>query len=291
MNDLDRRALLASATVVGLAALSSRASAGPVNPPAGPVAPTGRTLDEVYNKIPAGLPNGTGDGRIPITGPTTISAPGSYVLVNDISAGAAPALTITASNVCIDLNGYRIAQTASTNLCISITADVSNLTIRNGAIIGGASAILCTAAVNGALFEDLRIQAPRYSGIALSSTSNRGIVVRRCHFVDVGLTTTNADASLLVIALNLGGDAHHADQCTVSRMYNFATTPSIRGINISGNGANSGCLVSRCFVTHEVGLTGTGIQLSTGSAYRDNTVMLFSVPYSVNLSTDGGGNV
>ena len=56
-------------TVLPLAALALLITggilyAGPINPPAGPIAPTGQTLDAIFNKIPGG--NGTGDGRTAI---------------------------------------------------------------------------------------------------------------------------------------------------------------------------------------------------------------------------------
>src|SRR5437667_6658468 len=59
------------------------------------------------------------EGRIPIYGPPgqtlpiTISAPGSYVLTRDISAGTSTAIIIAASNVTLDLNGHTIAGTSS----------------------------------------------------------------------------------------------------------------------------------------------------------------------------------
>ena len=44
MNDIERRALIGAAGIGAIAALSK---AGPLNPPAGTVAPTGRTLEEL----------------------------------------------------------------------------------------------------------------------------------------------------------------------------------------------------------------------------------------------------
>ncbi|MFT3686654.1 MAG: hypothetical protein QM783_17335 [Phycisphaerales bacterium] len=51
MNEFERRTLLGAAGIGAIAAMSK--AGGPLNPPAGPVASTGRTLDEVYNRIPA----------------------------------------------------------------------------------------------------------------------------------------------------------------------------------------------------------------------------------------------
>ena len=71
--DNDRRLALAGAGIAGAALLSHltgrTASAGPVNPPAGPVAPTGRSLAEIYYKI--GGPAATAQPRTPLTAATT----------------------------------------------------------------------------------------------------------------------------------------------------------------------------------------------------------------------------
>src|SRR5690242_5587975 len=107
MNEIERRVLLGAAGIGAIAALSK---AGPLDPPAGAVSPSGRTLDEVYNKIPA---VGGSDGRVPLTTSGTIASPGSYVLANNIEIPPASlnTFTITASNVTLDLNGFRIGNT------------------------------------------------------------------------------------------------------------------------------------------------------------------------------------
>jgi hypothetical protein len=73
---------------------------------------------------------------IPITGPTTITRPGVYQLQNDIAVQSGVALTIAASDVVIDLNGYSLIGPGSANTT-SIGIWASNrdrITIRNGTI-------------------------------------------------------------------------------------------------------------------------------------------------------------
>ena len=73
---------------VEVATIAAAGHAGPLNPPAGVIAPTARTLTEIYNKIATPPAAGGYDGRIPIpagTAPVTISQAGSYVLTGDIT--------------------------------------------------------------------------------------------------------------------------------------------------------------------------------------------------------------
>ncbi|HZW06443.1 MAG TPA: hypothetical protein VFF65_04910, partial [Phycisphaerales bacterium] len=80
---LDRRFLLGGLTgLAGIAALSAvgrNAAAGPIDPPAGPVAPTGRTLAEVEPRTPIGPVTTPGDADAVFK----ITQPGSYYLAGN----------------------------------------------------------------------------------------------------------------------------------------------------------------------------------------------------------------
>ena len=193
----------------------------------------------------------------------------------------------------VDLNGYRIAHTASAGSCIVMSGAASaNITIRNGTIFGGQRGIyLAGTSINGLTIEDVRILGARYEGIFGTQSGNRNFQISRCRVSDTGVTTTASDPSVVVTGIFLGGDAHHIDQCTVSRLYSNGTGGAVRGIALTVDGANSGCLVSRCLVNHDANLTGTGMQFGGFTVYRDNTVMNFTTPYSAAGATNGGGNV
>ena len=105
--------------VAGLIALLSASVAsgqGPLTPPGAP-APTMKTLDQVEARKP--IPGGTS--------PFTISTSGSYYLTGNITVASGDVITINASNVTLDLNGYTIATTSATPLgtAIVITTGVS----------------------------------------------------------------------------------------------------------------------------------------------------------------------
>lgn len=143
-NDLDRRLLLGAAGLAGVAAMAGRAGAGPLNPPGGPVASTGRTTDELWGKI-ARTDQGMAEARIPISAATTpgdanyqyiLSQPGSYYLIGNLTgANARACIGIAASGVTIDLNGYALLGVPGAMAAIKLTgANGGEITIRNGHI-------------------------------------------------------------------------------------------------------------------------------------------------------------
>lgn len=288
MSDLERRALLG---VAGIGALAALSKAGPLTPPAGPVAPTGRTTDEIFNKIPApGTPPiGAFDGRTPIgTAPFTIGTPGSYVLTANIS-GTGTVITIATDDVTLDLNGFTVNSSSTTAGAVVLSGIRDNITIRNGRVIGGSQCIAGTGTLTNILIEDVCAMSGRTSGFGLVSSFSRNLLLRRCQANNIGSTTIASDGNLSIFAFNIGGSCCRVEDCTVSRMlYNGGGTPTFRGIFMIGL---NGTAVVRCIVSHDSALTGSGIAFPNAVAgvYRDNTVINFSTPYV--LGTNGGGNV
>ncbi|MEM1422771.1 MAG: right-handed parallel beta-helix repeat-containing protein [Planctomycetota bacterium] len=86
--------LLSSLTL----SLSAAALAGPLDPPAGPVEPTGKTLTEVEPRTPL-----TPDGATIV-----IDGPGSYYLTGDVDVADANGIRITSGGVTLDLNGFAV---------------------------------------------------------------------------------------------------------------------------------------------------------------------------------------
>lgn len=105
MDPVDRRTLIAGASLLGAAALARRARAGDLNPPPGPVAPTGRTLKEIEPRTPIQSLPGTPDYMF------VISQPGSYFLAGDIAVPPnmrAILVNVPAGDVSIDMEGFAI---------------------------------------------------------------------------------------------------------------------------------------------------------------------------------------
>jgi len=264
--------------------------AGPLAPPAGPITSTGRTLEEVYNRIPA---TGAADGRTPISSSVGINTPGSYVLTANISATGSTAIAINADNVTLDLNGFTISGTAGVGSSgVSITLGRSNAVVRNGNIVGFQSGVSVASNATGVLLEDLVIRNSKLHGVIAAGNTSKLIRIRRCSIMDVGATTTSADSGLTLVGIQLAGGNNLVEDTLVSRFQYFGTgTPTIRGIHFNNAviASSGGNVIQRCTIANDVFGAGNGIQLSnSGTVYRDNNVLLFGTPYSG--GTDGGGN-
>ncbi|MCG3121871.1 MAG: hypothetical protein GIKADHBN_00243 [Phycisphaerales bacterium] len=115
MDTIDRRMILAGAGLVGAAALARVAKGGPLDPPLGPVAPTGRTVQEIYDKV-ARTSVGYAEPRVPVqslpgsaTALHVITEPGSYYLTGNILGQPGKnGIEIHANGVVLDLQGYAV---------------------------------------------------------------------------------------------------------------------------------------------------------------------------------------
>ncbi len=271
--------------------MAAIARAGPLNPPAGAVAPTGRTTDEIYNKIPTGI-----DGRIAIaasSSPVTISAPGSYILTGNVSVAAnATGITVSADNVTLDLNGYTVSSApgATAGIGVILSSNFRRFVLRNGTIHGFNSGVALSVATQTAIVEDLLIEGCRTYGILASSADVRSFRIRRCAIVDTGLTHTVAAFTGIIAGISLTGVGHVIEDCTISRVtFGAVGSPDLRGISLSSG--SIGNVVARCAVSSNVtpAVVGKGIIFVGSGVYRDNCVTGYTVPYT--SGTDGGGNV
>jgi hypothetical protein len=119
----------------GLLIAAAALTAGPLDPPAGTIAPTYKTLTEVEPRTAINLTNTPGDSDSTFK----ITQPGSYYLTQNhvTRPGAFIGIEIAASNVTIDLNGFMLSGGggAATRPGIHAGMSVENITIRNGTIM------------------------------------------------------------------------------------------------------------------------------------------------------------
>lgn len=160
---LDRRVLLgALGGAAGIAVMSKIAQAGPLNPPAGPIAPTGKTVQEIYDKI-ARTDLGLAEPRVPIqslsgsaTASYLISQPGSYYLTGNIVGVAGKnGIEITADDVSLDLCGYSMIGSASSLSAVLASSTTASLRIRDGKLTGWGQQGVHTQAIRAAVLCDL----------------------------------------------------------------------------------------------------------------------------------------
>lgn len=137
---------IVAAVLVGSAALLT---AGPLNPPGGPVSSTYRTLAEVEPRIPISAATTPGDA----TSTFRIVQPGSYYLTGNVAGESGKVgIRVTANDVTIDLNGFTLTGvTGSIDGIALISGSVRNTTIRNGTVAAwGGSGINFNGSTNPA---------------------------------------------------------------------------------------------------------------------------------------------
>jgi len=152
---------------------------GTLTPPGAP-APTMKSLSQI-------------EPRIPISSvPYVISSPGAYYATgNLVGTNGQHGITISSSDVTIDLNGFTLLGVPGAIQGVFINNTRTNITIRNGAIDGwGADGIYAHngSAPRNMVFENLNITLNAGYGIEAEA----GTVVRNC------LLTSNRLAGVII---------------------------------------------------------------------------------------------
>lgn len=223
--------------VTALAAMCVYAvSAGPLDPPAGPVAPTEKPLRDVEPRTVIR------QADIPLV----ITEPGSYLLAERITPTGTgqTAITIDASRVTLDLGGALIDGAATRPntfaVGVQIEADARGVVVRNGAI-DGADAGVRAASRSTVTLEDLRVSNTTGDGIRVFDDS----VVTRCDVSGSG-----------------GRGVWAGDRCRITDTY--ASQNGADGFEIGDD-----AVVERCRST---GNAEFGLIVGSGAVLRDCVV-------------------
>ncbi len=142
----------------GLTLTCSVRAQGSLTPPGAPE-PTMRTLDQI-------------EPRTPIASlPFTITQPGAYAVVKNLSS-AAGGISVQASDVTIDLNGFTLSgDRAVAGQGITVAAGCDNVTIRNGTVRSwGGDGVHAASALHVAV-DDLWVEDCVGHGVAMASGS------------------------------------------------------------------------------------------------------------------------
>lgn len=151
-------------TIAGLPAI-----AGPLDPPPGPVIETDTLRREADARIPLNQQTTPGEANALYV----IAAPGSYYLTEDtIVATSMNGILVTASDVTIDLNGYRLEQfslrgggdeegrgggATFSGIASLSGGSLQNVAVRNGVIRGFSDSAISFEGVDAAVLEDLSV--------------------------------------------------------------------------------------------------------------------------------------
>jgi hypothetical protein len=259
--------------------------AGPLDPPAGPIAPTYKTLAEVEPRIAINAANTPGDTH----GLFRITQPGSYYLTGDIRPAGLTAIEVAASNVTIDLNGFTIDGSAGGATSFGVFFQgAGNVVIRNGTIANCGSFGINGTSLSSCTLIDLAILDNADGGVFLGDDCIIRNVRVRALGGSVGLTL-GANALVEGCIVRGGGAGITVQSGAVSRC--MADSCSSIGILVpSGsvtecrvnavgapNSQNSAAIVmnrtgriERCVVTGSaVGVFAGGVAAITDSEFLD----------------------
>jgi hypothetical protein len=264
------------------------ATAGPLTPPAGPPAPTGKTLTEVEPRIPVNAetapPDQAYDAKFLIT------EPGSYYLTEDLAGvDGKSTIYIQSFDVTLDLNGFTVqgprgAATVPSNAAIFV--DGGRCVVRNGRagdsdgvgvlvigpdvtldeliIFNGKHGGIDSGAVNTTIRE-CAIRDNGVFGVNISAGNSRISDSSVFDTFGLGITVRDGTVERCLIADTVGDAAIAASNSTITdcelRLNQF-------GIVVVGS------VVSDCYLNNSRGIrAGTESNLRTGSVIRDNTII------------------
>lgn len=312
MSRFHARTAIAFSALVASVAVIAVVTAGPLNPPAGPVASSYKTLSEVEPRTVVSAVNTPGNA-----GSTyVISVPGSYFLDRElVGQGSKAGITITAANVTLDLRGFTLRGVAgaTAGIVLNAPAGAAQVEVRNGilrdwpqaAIRGTAGDVARTSLValriihagNSPAVQNLSAGWIRDCDIDASGSTGGGVscdttqIDRSRVYGSVVASTSSslhdstfiAPAGATAVTLTGGG-------------VNIAAKLTNNDINLSGVGtavrlSGQGHIVENNRITGPGGLAGTvGIVVAAGSqglTVRSNYVKGTADNYQL---LGGGGN-
>ena len=261
-----RSAVLIAASAA-LTAITLVAIAGPLTPPAGPPVPTFKTLDEV-------------EPRIPISGPTTITQPGSYYLTNDINITTSQsAITIQTDAVTLDLNGHTInGNNIGTNAITGISTGPRPIVIRNGRVSAFTGAGLN---LSGTIYIEGVHASNCFEGFRLTGAINIVASHANTNLVDGFVLAATSGVAVLerCIADTNGGNGFFAATGATFRDC-VANNNGLSGFRTQGAGVLHGCLAARNGIGFNLGEGST----ANGCAADENNTNGFNTQQSASLA-------
>lgn len=196
--------------------LTAGLAAGPLNPPAGPVAPAYKTLSEVEPRTAVNATNTPGAANAVYV----ISQPGSYYLSgNVIGEFGKHGVRIDASGVTLDLNGFDVQGVpGSLDGVVAVSASMNNnVIVKNGSVRNwGGNGVNVFNAASNTIVSDIVASGNGGNGIM----GGFGGIVSRCasnanvgNGISVGTATTVTECSVYT---NQGSGITTGAGCTIT---------------------------------------------------------------------------
>ncbi len=262
------------ALVVGFVGLAAAALtiAGPLNPPAGPAAPTFKTLGEIEPRIAINAANtpGDNDGTPSLY---KITAPGSYYLTGNITGVAGKiGVEVAASDVTIDLGGFALQGVPGSLAGIGATVTASGLTVRNGTTRGWGDCGIGFTNSDSCRVESVTAISNTFSGILAGNTA----VITGCAAQNNGSLGIKGGAGSVITGCTASGNGSLGFAAHEGSLFSGCTARNNGPAGFSCNGVGS---LADCSASDNEGtgfISGPGSTFTACSA-RSNTLDGFQV--------------
>lgn len=262
-----RRAMLAG--LGGLAAgamLTRTAGAGDLDPPAGTIAPTMKNLDIVEPRIPIGPDTTPGDANSVFR----IAQGGSYYLTGDIVGESGKhGILIAASNVVIDLNGFRLLGVPGSLNGIHMQAIGGSIVVRNGTIASWGGDGMLVRASNGAIEN---IHSRFNGGWGIFNPSSASTRITGCSAVQNGASIADSGGISVLEGATIESCQARTNTGSGIRCGGGATISGNTAVSNTGDGilASAGAVITQ---NSSYTNGGSGIVTSSGATISGNSVV------------------
>lgn len=225
--------------------------AGDLTPPAGPVAPTMKTLDEIEPRTPIG------------SLPFTINQPGSYYLTGNLmGSGGSNGISITTSDVTIDLRGFRLMGVEGALDGINTSGALTNIVITNGALSAWPGDGIDTSSSSFATIDAVHAADSGEAGIRSGASST----ISRCQVrgAAAGIVANTGDNRITdcTVGPTTGAGITAGDRAVISGC--AATGNGDVGISVANDAVVSNC-TAKSNASYGI-ITQTGCTLSACTA-------------------------
>jgi parallel beta-helix repeat protein len=228
----------------------------------------------------ASRPGLAAEGRIPVFAPgTVLAADGKYIVTRNISAAAAPIITIAAGNVDLDLNGFTLSAPGGGGDLIVVPGPAVEVRIHNGTLVGGSTSINAPGPGRQLIVEDVKSQDAAGGTAAIHTVDVESVAYRRITFQDPGTTwaismdggfpakTGTIEANIIRGGAAGTGGINVVAGSAMAVLHNHLENMPGGGLSLDCNG----CLVSENTI-QDSGGNGIEVRQGKGGKLYDNVV-------------------
>jgi len=169
----------------------------------------------------------------------TISTTGNYLLADDVFSNVS-AITITNSNVVLDLNNKTLSSASAVATGITVNAGVGNITIRNGAIIGFGTPLSVGSNTSDIVLDGISAidGSGGSSNILIGSSNIQRVTIRNC--TTGGGVVTPAGVTLSGVAVGAISD------CSLNGIQLSSCTDVVLSRVFTSNNQGHGIGITSC---------------------------------------------